>query len=136
MADQFVVDIGDRIRRARIAADVTQAGLAKAVGLSRPSIANAETGNQNLTVAGLRAIALHLGVTVAALIGEQELALPPRVRVSAAGWVVRCDECGLLDARTTKAAADDLRAEHLQVDHAVSAKPPALPEAEKEPTDG
>jgi transcriptional regulator with XRE-family HTH domain len=102
MADPYVIDIGDRIRRARIAADVTQADLAKAVGLSRPSIANAETGNQNLTVTTLRSIAVRLGVTVAALIGEQELKLPPRVRVSASGWVVRCDECGLLEAMTTK----------------------------------
>lgn len=126
MADPFVIEIGDRIRRARIAADVTQADLAKAVSLSRPSIANAETGNQNLTVTTLRAIAVRLGVTVAALIGEQDLKLPPRVRVSASGWVVRCDECGLLDAVTTKAAADEMRTEHLEVVHAIPAETKAL----------
>lgn len=113
--------IGDRIRRARTAADITQADLAKAVGLSRPSIANAETGNQNLTVATLFAIAAKLGVTVAALIGEQELNLPPRVRVSAGGWVVRCDECGPVDVTATKALADGVRTVHLSETHGVAA---------------
>jgi transcriptional regulator with XRE-family HTH domain len=90
------------------------------------SIANAETGNQNLTVTTLRAIAVRLGVTVAALIGEQDLKLPPRVRVSASGWVVRCDECGLLDDMPTKAAADEVRTEHLEVVHATPAETEAL----------
>lgn len=109
--------IGERIRRARLAADITQADLAEAIGLSRPSIANAETGNQNLTVAALFAIAGRLNVSVAALIGEVELKLPPRVKVTADGWVIRCDECGLIGPSPTKAAGEVIRDEHLATKH-------------------
>lgn len=114
------VAIGERIRRARIAADITQADLAKAVRLSRPSITNAEAGVQHLTVTALITIASTLGVTVAALIGEAELNLPPRVKVSAGGWIVRCDECGLVDVAPTRALANDIQTGHLIEKHDVA----------------
>jgi transcriptional regulator with XRE-family HTH domain len=54
---QFYALVGDKVRSARLTADISQALLAKRVGLTRSSIANLEAGRQR--------IALHLLVLIA-----------------------------------------------------------------------
>lgn len=115
--------IGDRIRRARTRADLTQAELAEVAHLNRSSIANVEVGKQNLPVDKLMAIAAHLGTSVAALIGEVPLDLPPRVRITADGWVVRCEECGQLGLVLTRTGAEAMRDTHLRKRHGVGNDP-------------
>lgn len=67
MLNRFNMELGGRIR-ARRERTMTQAALAKAVGLSRTSITNIECGRQRLLVDQLADIASALGVPVADLI--------------------------------------------------------------------
>lgn len=61
-------DVGNRIRRIRESQAMTQHDLAKKVGLVRSSIANIESGRQNVGLEQLDVIARQLGVTPAELL--------------------------------------------------------------------
>ena len=65
MTDTLAATIGDRIRRARTAADLTQQQVADVSGLSRSSVANVEVGRQLPPVDTLAAVAAFLKTTVA-----------------------------------------------------------------------
>ncbi len=62
--------VGDEIRRARKAADLTQAELAKRLDLTIPYISNVEAGRVNLTVGQLARFADALG-------SDLQVHLPP-----------------------------------------------------------
>lgn len=55
--------VGNRLREARLAQELTQQQLAVKVGISRGSIANIEAAKQNLTTATMIAICWALGMT-------------------------------------------------------------------------
>lgn len=55
--------VGQRIRQERNELGMTQAQLAKRIGVSRTSIANMEAGNQNFALDALYRLAKHLQVT-------------------------------------------------------------------------
>lgn len=65
--DARTIATGLRIARARKTAGLRQDDLATATGLSRSSIANIESGRQELSLTNLRAIADALGTTIEAL---------------------------------------------------------------------
>ncbi len=52
---------GAAVRRARVAAGLTQADVARATGTAAPYITNIENGRENLTIGRLAAIAEALG---------------------------------------------------------------------------
>lgn len=60
----FYKDLGDSIRRRRKALGLTQADLASNVGLARPSVANIETGRQQLLIHQLYQFASALQMPV------------------------------------------------------------------------
>lgn len=64
--------IGDNIRSARSAQNLTQAQLAEMVGLTRTSITNIETGQQRLPIDRLYDIADALGMQATALLPKNE----------------------------------------------------------------
>lgn len=61
-------EVGGLIFKARKAAGLTQAELAEHLEVGRPSVANIESGRQNLTLVRLFEIAAALGVSVPSLI--------------------------------------------------------------------
>jgi Zn-dependent peptidase ImmA (M78 family)/DNA-binding XRE family transcriptional regulator len=65
----FYRQVGERIRAARKERGLSQEGLAKAVGLKRPSMSNIEKGRQNLL--------LHTFYDIAETLGSQASALLP-----------------------------------------------------------
>lgn len=66
--DAFYRLVGERIAQARRRRQLTQEGLAPAVGLSRASVANVEKGRQAVAVHVLVKFSQVLGVPVAELI--------------------------------------------------------------------
>lgn len=62
------VDIGDRVRRARVTAGLPQAALADAVRLDRTMIAKIENGSRRIDALELTRIAAALGVEIDDLI--------------------------------------------------------------------
>lgn len=73
MADPFTSEVGERIRQLRTTVGLTQQQLADAIGMSRVSITNLETGRQNIPLDRLGHIADALGVPAGALVGEVDL---------------------------------------------------------------
>src|SRR5438128_7842656 len=72
----FYETLGQRLREARRSARLTQGDLARAVGISRTSITNIETGRQPLYV--------HVLVRIAEILGTSPTDLmPPRLVMSA-----------------------------------------------------
>jgi transcriptional regulator with XRE-family HTH domain len=72
--DEFLVEIGERVRRARDAADLTQRELGEAAGGISPAyIYLVENGRQNITLR----IAEALGVTIEALLAGAESGIAP-----------------------------------------------------------
>lgn len=69
---EFYVQLGKLIRERRIAQEFTQAQLAKALNISRASLANIETGRQNVFVHHLQSIAEQLDTQVEVLIPKVE----------------------------------------------------------------
>jgi transcriptional regulator with XRE-family HTH domain len=67
-ADELYAAVGFRVTRIRKARGVRQEGLAKAIGITRSSIANLETGRQRMPLHLLLAIAQALGVELADVI--------------------------------------------------------------------
>lgn len=64
----FYVELGRRIGEARKRAEITQYALARAVGVSRPSIGNIELGYQSPPLHVLLAICEVVGVPLASLL--------------------------------------------------------------------
>lgn len=62
MSEALYAAFGENVRHHRRQAGLTQADLAKAVGLSRPSIANIEVGRQNVLLHQALEIAKALNV--------------------------------------------------------------------------
>jgi len=60
----YYKDLGSRVRRAREAADMTQAELAAHVGLTRSSVANLEAGRQHSPVHLVQAVAAATGIAL------------------------------------------------------------------------
>lgn len=91
-ADELYAAVGFRITRVRKARGLRQDDLAQAVGLTRSSIANTETGRQRVPLHTLLAIAQALGVELVDLLAvdrpmpllAQPLPYGPRSVVGAA----------------------------------------------------
>lgn len=79
---RFYAQLGDSIREAREGQNISQANLARAVGLSRPSITNIELGRQRLHVQQLLSIAQALRVPIIDLVpdAESQRAIPTGLR--------------------------------------------------------
>jgi len=67
----FYIRVGERIRAKRKEIGLSQEGLAKAVGLKRPSICNIEKGRQNILLHTFYDIVETLDVDANALLPEQ-----------------------------------------------------------------
>ena len=59
-----------RLRELRMAHGVTQAQLAKALGVASRTILRWEAGEQDPNLTDLRRLAVYFGVSVASLVGE------------------------------------------------------------------
>jgi transcriptional regulator with XRE-family HTH domain len=64
--------VGDRLRNARVSIGLTQAEVADALGLSRPTLAAVEKGTRKITGLELRRLARLYQRDVAWLLGEEE----------------------------------------------------------------
>jgi transcriptional regulator with XRE-family HTH domain len=69
--DVFYKKVGENIRAKRKERGLSQEGLAKAVGLKRPSMSNIEKGRQNILLHTFCDIAETLNLVVAALLPER-----------------------------------------------------------------
>lgn len=69
--------LGERIRKARMIAGLTQDELADATGLSRVVISRYEKGKTDPSATALISIADALGITVDSLIGRAPIIVPP-----------------------------------------------------------
>lgn len=69
---KFFRDLGTRIAELRKEQNLTQQQLAELMGMSQQSIASWEVGRLRIAVSMLPALARTLGVSVEALIGEEE----------------------------------------------------------------
>lgn len=67
----FYKKVGENIRIKRKALGLSQEGLAKAIGLKRPSLSNIEKGRQNILLHTLRDIADTLGCDANSLLPER-----------------------------------------------------------------
>lgn len=65
-----ILEVGDRLRKARRAAEVTQQEMARAMGVATAAIHNYESGRNSPPLVCLKAMAKAYGVTVAHLFGE------------------------------------------------------------------
>jgi transcriptional regulator with XRE-family HTH domain len=70
-ADGFYKKVGDNIRAKRKERGLSQEGLAKAVGLKRPSMSNIEKGRQNILLHTFCEIAETLNLAANALLPER-----------------------------------------------------------------
>lgn len=66
------VSFGEAVKALRLKAGLTQAELAEKIGLSRPSIANVETGRQQVLLGDLYAYSDALGVSPRTMFGMIE----------------------------------------------------------------
>jgi transcriptional regulator with XRE-family HTH domain len=71
--DQLYIEIGSKIRSARVDREWKQEELAAAVGLTRSSVANIEAGRQKMLVHSLMRIAESLQVAINTLLPDAEL---------------------------------------------------------------
>lgn len=60
-----------QLRQARIKAGLTQSALAEAIGCSQSDISRIESGERDITLERLKAIAAALGVPVAQLLADE-----------------------------------------------------------------
>jgi len=104
--------VGQRVRAMRELHSLTQSELGSAVGISRSSVANIETGRQTVPLALLAALAQHFGVGVSVLVGEADLPALPSVTVQPT-CLVTCSECGVLDEDVPPEEAGRQRTQHL-----------------------
>lgn len=75
-------EIGERVRLAREAANITQADAAKAIGVARTTIVAIEKGQRRIKVEELQKIACHFGITANAIMRREavHLDLVPQFR--------------------------------------------------------
>src|ERR1700686_2347780 len=69
--DAFYRKVGEKIRRLRKERGISQEGLARAVGLKRPSMSNIEKGRQNLLLHTFCDIVETLGSSANVLLPEE-----------------------------------------------------------------
>ncbi len=78
----FFKALGQRIAKARTAADLTQVQLAEALGISQPQLAFYEVGKRRVPVSMLPSLAKALKISVEMLVGDDgevgASAIPPR----------------------------------------------------------
>jgi transcriptional regulator with XRE-family HTH domain len=75
----FYRQVGQKIRAARKEIGLSQEGLAKAIGLKRPSMSNIEKGRQNILLHTLYDIAETLGTDTNALMPDRRAPEPVKV---------------------------------------------------------
>ncbi len=68
--DEFLDDIGGRIKQARVKADLTQKELAEKIGASPSWVYLVEDGQQNAQIHSLRKVAEALGVSIHSLLPD------------------------------------------------------------------
>lgn len=79
-ADQpYFKALGQRVAKARAAADLTQVQLADALGISQPQLAFYELGKRRVPVSLVPALAKALGVSVETLVGDDDDADAPAI---------------------------------------------------------
>lgn len=69
-------DIGERVRALRLAADLTQAQLARTLGTTQTALSEIERGNRGLTVQHVVKLARALKVTPNDILGEAKRTRP------------------------------------------------------------
>lgn len=69
---RFYDELGRRLRRARLAAELTQEQVGALVGLSRTSVTNIEAGRQQIPLHLLVRLANAVGVSASELLPEDE----------------------------------------------------------------
>ena len=79
----FYRQVGQKIRAARKEIGLSQEGLARAIGLKRPSMSNIEKGRQNILLHTLFDIAETLDTNANALLPERRM--PEAVKVTDLG---------------------------------------------------
>jgi transcriptional regulator with XRE-family HTH domain len=79
-----VANLGQRIRQAREQAQVSQAELARRIGISANALCSIEAGETDPRVSRVVAIARELHMSLDALVGIEPLAKRPRTRKAAA----------------------------------------------------
>ena len=99
--------VGDLIREARTAAGLTQAGLAKAAGVTASDISKAERGEKELTQAALKAIAKATGVTQASLLNAPKGATGAKTGTAKTGSGKTSSAAGKTGSGKTSAKASD-----------------------------
>jgi len=77
--DVFYRQVGENIRAKRKERGLSQEGLAKAIGLKRPSMSNIEKGRQNILLHTFRDIVETLGTTTDALFPERTIPEPQKM---------------------------------------------------------
>lgn len=77
--DVFYRQVGENIRAKRKERGLSQEGLAKAIGLKRPSMSNIEKGRQNILLHTFRDIVETLGTTTDALFPERSIPEPQKM---------------------------------------------------------
>jgi transcriptional regulator with XRE-family HTH domain len=75
--------IGVRLRIAREAAGLSQGQAAGILGLHRPSVSESEAGRRKVSTDEVALYAKAYGVSITWLVGEEPLALDPRLQVAA-----------------------------------------------------
>lgn len=86
--EEFYARLGSRIAEERKLANLTQQGLADAIGLSRTSVTNIENGRQPLQVYTLLKIAVHLKVSINGLLPhEGTVSIPDNLDASVRAWL-------------------------------------------------
>lgn len=106
----LLAELGSRIRAARLACGLSQAELASKIGMTRSSVANLESGRQDMTISKLSAACLITGANLAEILNVADLPVPTvhEVRIGVV-YQVECRTCGEVlahtDSRTDAKAA-------------------------------
>lgn len=104
---------GQRVGLIRDQRGLTQAEVAKRIGLARTSVANIEADRQEPGLAKLRELAAALDTTVGALLGEVPIPEPPEVTIVVCHHVV-CADCGTVADDVTAEDARGFRQRHVE----------------------
>jgi DNA-binding XRE family transcriptional regulator len=113
--------VGKRVREARDAAGLSQAQLAKRIGVTRPSVANLEAGRQDMNITRIAGILVALGLDLGSLIQPGDLPelppLPPPPHQVTIRTVleVSCATCGgvVLDVTANRDLARETKNGHV-----------------------
>jgi transcriptional regulator with XRE-family HTH domain len=104
---------GQRCARLRELRGLTQADVAKRIGLGRTSVVNIEADRQEPGLTRLRELAAALDTTVGALLGEVPIPDPPEVSIVIVHNVV-CEDCGTVADDVTADDAHGFRQRHIE----------------------